>query len=275
VTKAGILHRDISIGNILILPDGTGILIDWELSKSMDDKVARTHERTVGQLSDDYVLNIIDVSWSYQGTWQFLSVALVRARAKDLFVTHEVIDDLESFVHVLAWICIRRAANKLDAADRNAFLKIFDGGPQDWTLKRSRFREGAAAIISLKLERIHLRKLLEELWVAFGRRYCSLAEGEIDSEDVDVHAQEAMKASLDLISSHDWARNVMKKALENEEWEVIVGDGCVDHAVQGSQRSLTANQLAIINRRELKRKGEISSYQGEFRNEKRYRSSTE
>jgi RIO-like serine/threonine protein kinase len=47
-TKAKILHRDISVGNILITPDGNGILIDWELSKDLTAKTeARLNERTV------------------------------------------------------------------------------------------------------------------------------------------------------------------------------------------------------------------------------------
>jgi thiamine kinase-like enzyme len=29
--KAQILHRDISVGNILITTDGRGLLIDWDL----------------------------------------------------------------------------------------------------------------------------------------------------------------------------------------------------------------------------------------------------
>lgn len=33
--KAGILHRDFSPGNIIILDDGTGRLIDWDLSKPL------------------------------------------------------------------------------------------------------------------------------------------------------------------------------------------------------------------------------------------------
>lgn len=32
---AGILHRDFSPGNIIIGPDGVGLLIDWDLSKPL------------------------------------------------------------------------------------------------------------------------------------------------------------------------------------------------------------------------------------------------
>jgi RIO-like serine/threonine protein kinase len=31
--RAGILHHDFSPGNIIISPDGTGLLIDWDMSK--------------------------------------------------------------------------------------------------------------------------------------------------------------------------------------------------------------------------------------------------
>ncbi|KAG7088727.1 hypothetical protein E1B28_012695 [Marasmius oreades] len=35
--KAKILHRDVSYGNIIMLWDGKGVLIDWDLAKSLDD----------------------------------------------------------------------------------------------------------------------------------------------------------------------------------------------------------------------------------------------
>ena len=48
--KARILHRDISARNILISDSGTGILIDWDLSKKMGDNPdarPRPYSRTV------------------------------------------------------------------------------------------------------------------------------------------------------------------------------------------------------------------------------------
>ena len=46
---ARILHRDISAGNILITGSGGGLLIDWDLSKSVDADSSMTApaERTV------------------------------------------------------------------------------------------------------------------------------------------------------------------------------------------------------------------------------------
>ena len=47
--EAGILHRDISVGNIMITPEGRGLLIDWDMCKFIDDLPhIRQSERTVG-----------------------------------------------------------------------------------------------------------------------------------------------------------------------------------------------------------------------------------
>ena len=50
-TKAGIIHRDISAGNILLYqaPNGAwiGLLNDWEVSKKVDAQIARQPDRTV------------------------------------------------------------------------------------------------------------------------------------------------------------------------------------------------------------------------------------
>ena len=53
--KAQILHRDISAGNILISEKGTGILIDWDMSKHVDgDEKPRRLSRTVSSQRDTY-----------------------------------------------------------------------------------------------------------------------------------------------------------------------------------------------------------------------------
>ena len=47
--EAEILHRDFSPGNIIIVDDGTGRLIDWDLSKprNMEQATPRRATRTV------------------------------------------------------------------------------------------------------------------------------------------------------------------------------------------------------------------------------------
>ncbi|KAI0354479.1 hypothetical protein OH77DRAFT_1548724 [Trametes cingulata] len=94
-----LLHRDISAGNVLILPrlvkdesgveivEWYGILTDWELAKRVPEgeaDVARQPERT--------------------GTWQFMSVDYVACNWTRPIV---VADELESFLHVLVYYAVR------------------------------------------------------------------------------------------------------------------------------------------------------------------------
>ena len=48
---ANVLHRDVSVGNILLDSKGHGLLIDWDLSKDITLQEARVAERTVGFVS--------------------------------------------------------------------------------------------------------------------------------------------------------------------------------------------------------------------------------
>jgi len=46
--RRGVLHRDISVGNILITPDGNGALIDLDYAKDLDTHVTvPSDQRTV------------------------------------------------------------------------------------------------------------------------------------------------------------------------------------------------------------------------------------
>ncbi|KAI0357286.1 hypothetical protein OH77DRAFT_1451608 [Trametes cingulata] len=99
-TKARILHRDVSGGNLLILPKimhepstdqtevkWTGLLADWELSKPIHDKEELQRPRQPPRT----------------GTWQFLSVGMLSAKPK----APEIIDELESFLYVLLYYAVR------------------------------------------------------------------------------------------------------------------------------------------------------------------------
>src|SRR5687768_4475453 len=76
--KAKILHRDISVGNIIIT-DGGGLLIDWDLAKDVKDlqKISRQPFRTVSLAFDESRDRCVTaVLMSLQGTWQFISARL-------------------------------------------------------------------------------------------------------------------------------------------------------------------------------------------------------
>lgn len=62
IENAKILHRDISVGNVIISDRG-GLLIDWDLAKDIDDleKLSRQPFRTVSLTFDE--------SWTL--SWRF------------------------------------------------------------------------------------------------------------------------------------------------------------------------------------------------------------
>ncbi|KAI0764251.1 hypothetical protein BD413DRAFT_680539 [Trametes elegans] len=120
----GLLHRDISAGNMMILPrieeqngrkrvTWRGVLIDWELAKYVpkDDSAqsARQPERT--------------------GTWQFMSVTYVVHPERPI----QIADELESFLHVLIYHGVRYLRHSLGSRATDFIVTYFDTflpGPQ-------------------------------------------------------------------------------------------------------------------------------------------------
>ncbi|KAF8888674.1 hypothetical protein CPB85DRAFT_1334306 [Mucidula mucida] len=97
--RAHILHRDISVGNIMIAKD-RGILIDWDLCLVLDsNEITHRPGRT--------------------GTWLFVSVHLLMGRrgagddAGKQTVTDSVIDNRESAFWVLFYVALRYLQNNL------------------------------------------------------------------------------------------------------------------------------------------------------------------
>ncbi|KAI0365601.1 hypothetical protein BV20DRAFT_1115799 [Pilatotrama ljubarskyi] len=106
----GIIHRDISAGNILLYrrADGKwqGLLNDWELSKHL------AHQNGEGRQPDR------------TGTWRFLSANALNDHKKVIVVQ----DELESFFHVLLYIAIRFLPHNCDPDRVPQFLDdYFDG----------------------------------------------------------------------------------------------------------------------------------------------------
>ncbi|KAI0764194.1 hypothetical protein BD413DRAFT_578204 [Trametes elegans] len=119
----GLLHRDISAGNVLILPGlkdapeslgpgakmviWTGVLTDWELAKFVSkhgsSQDVQRPERT--------------------GTWQFMSVHHIQHHAKRPVT---IADELESFFHVLLFYAVRRLHSSVECIP-GFVSEYFDG----------------------------------------------------------------------------------------------------------------------------------------------------
>jgi len=103
--KAGVLHRDISAGNIMIVDEGNpniehGMLIDWDHSKMVEPVTgARQHARA--------------------GTWQFMAAELIQHPETPQTFIH----DLESAFWVLIWVVVSYMPTNMDAGKRSNFLK--------------------------------------------------------------------------------------------------------------------------------------------------------
>ncbi|KAI1784352.1 hypothetical protein LXA43DRAFT_1186478 [Ganoderma leucocontextum] len=102
--KAGIIHRDISAGNMLLYrgDDGKlyGLLNDWELSKKVD------HGPPEGRQPDR------------TGTWQYMSAHALNDPSRRIVIQ----DELESFFHVLLYYAIRFLPHNLGDQNVGQFL---------------------------------------------------------------------------------------------------------------------------------------------------------
>ncbi|KAI0808256.1 hypothetical protein C8Q74DRAFT_1213922 [Fomes fomentarius] len=109
-TKVGILHCDVSGGNILILPvyvdnergnaiAWRGILADWEMSKPLN-----------GQACQQKAI----------GTWQYMSAALLSGPK-----IVEVCDEVEAFTYVILYYAVRYLRSNCDDLTVASFINDF------------------------------------------------------------------------------------------------------------------------------------------------------
>ena len=124
--EIGILHRDLSPGNIMIVENvekegAEGLLIDWDLCKITrsppTDNVACRSARTVSPMFEVPYFPSPDVDF-YQGTWPFMAADLVR----DPATVHTFEHDLESAFWVLIWMTVRYMETSWDMRVCTSFV---------------------------------------------------------------------------------------------------------------------------------------------------------
>ncbi|KAJ7497662.1 hypothetical protein FB451DRAFT_1550478 [Mycena latifolia] len=104
--EAGVLHRDVSVGNILIgESDLVGFVHDWDYSEFTPAGWERFRKLFPQAKVTDLDKSLKDMT----GTYPFLAIDLLQARRVGSPCIHECKHDLESFYYILIWILLRYA----------------------------------------------------------------------------------------------------------------------------------------------------------------------
>ncbi|KAI0311318.1 hypothetical protein OF83DRAFT_1151462 [Amylostereum chailletii] len=197
--ELGILHGDISAGNILITDSGRGLLLDC-------------HPHLVRYTTF--------LRWPIQGTWKFISAALMEQPRE---TEHVLVDDLESFLHVFVFHVVRHRPtgipNLIDILDNIYYSGMQDNEPEVNGMHKVAFLSGG--IVRLGQLRGHLNEpcynLVVELRGLFWRgRY---------AYDSDIPTEERREKERALESS-DRILAMFDAAVEGDGWSD--GDGSRD-----------------------------------------------
>ncbi|RPD57770.1 hypothetical protein L226DRAFT_615155 [Lentinus tigrinus ALCF2SS1-7] len=136
--NCGIIHRDLSGGNILLCTDSTGkwrgLLTDWELAKNI---LTTSHERQPERT----------------GTWQFMSANVQDDPGRVVVIA----DELESILHILIFYTVRFCHHNLPDNDVGQFLydyfdsrAPFSHGIRSGLAKRGAVEQGAISLKTYK-----------------------------------------------------------------------------------------------------------------------------
>ncbi|KAK0460051.1 uncharacterized protein EV420DRAFT_1534795 [Desarmillaria tabescens] len=190
--KCRLLHRDVSGGNILILPNGDGMLNDWDLAIHMDK--CQIDRRQLVRT----------------GTWRYTSTRLLNHPSK----INELQDDLESFIHVVMYhsLCYVRH-NKVDRLPGILYeiydsVQTHDGEAQGGFGKRRLFASSGVEVLGpdfafskcRALNRWFVRAMdLAWRWIS----YAADGEGTPLPKEMQTH-QDLLGAWEEILRGTDW-----------------------------------------------------------------------
>ncbi|KAF7312505.1 hypothetical protein MIND_00264200 [Mycena indigotica] len=136
--QAGVLHRDISEGNVMFVedtPEGQmpqGFLLDWDYAEFTEEGAERFNEMFEGRghvILEDVEKALKDMT----GTRPFMAIELIGAAIK-----HAAYHDLESVYWLLTWMVLRHTAHN-DPVGALACGRLFD--PQGVKTKQGHLQD--------------------------------------------------------------------------------------------------------------------------------------
>ncbi|KAA1467093.1 hypothetical protein DENSPDRAFT_226952 [Dentipellis sp. KUC8613] len=199
-SRADIMHRDVSGGNVLITEEGRGVLIDWDLSKDVTEATA-----TQGY-------------WRV-GTWRYTSIAILRMRP--IKALHEHSDDLESVLWLLTYHVLRYQPSIAEEVDHleDKLRSIFDSS---FKAKDGRVCGGEGKILFLRMCKISSEELknalpsqLAGLLFDLARMFSAVY---IRTGPVSVSSEKDWKEARDSLSNMNVIRDVFRKRLAEGVW---------------------------------------------------------
>ena len=224
--EADVLHRDISVGNVIILNNGTGLLIDWDLCKIMNpesENEEQAVERTVSKHC--YLDTKIDFE---KGTWQFAAARLLLGNNGP---PHNREDDLESFYHVVNWMALRYTSHSLVSPMLTIELQqIFD---YSYRLPGGTAVGGGAKLNALlsggtnkraKFQSLPLAKLLEAIRKLVAVRYNDNPDSEAEQVDIDRYHSLVNRLS----QRHEFTSLFTKALTSDQDWDAKIDHKLVD-----------------------------------------------
>ncbi|KAH9482222.1 hypothetical protein JR316_0004319 [Psilocybe cubensis] len=166
--KVGVLHRDISAGNIMITMDDKthelrGILIDWDMCLLHNQRNSNINRK------------------ARTGTWAFMSARLLSSTNASKPVIHSLSDDMESFFWVLFYQVLLYTRHSKSGEELEQLLQsLFDdaakgdngmvgGQVKMWALQIACNPSSIRRFT--KFDRVELEKVLHELGYLFNSPY--------------------------------------------------------------------------------------------------------
>ncbi|KAG6839089.1 hypothetical protein C0991_005920 [Blastosporella zonata] len=229
VEKADILHRDISVGNIMMKEvEGVmrGYLIDWDLSLD-GTKAGVENEHT--------------------GTWQFLAVRLFEKTKDGAVPIQNRIDDVESFFHVATWIALRHTSHGLTPQALKTILNSnfdasvhIDGRILATEARRFNMMTGAL-IRDAEFKNRGISAVLEGMSLTLRERYTSTREPEGDDKRLSVWKvnNQYRLDVLEELEDPQWLENLLRQFLDAEK---------IDWRTQGGRKHNNIPEISASGR---------------------------